>query len=156
MRTTSRKENMGQGNFKKPFEFNSFIEIFYCGMTRLRYTSLGVFIQSQYTRTILKSKNMRQILFKKHTKFQNFDEILYCGMTRFRNVKLGAFSQYHIKKLFQKRKIWDRIVLRNFQISKILILFWLSQTRGKWIAYGLIWLTQKNCSKKWKCWTNLP
>ena len=123
MRTTSRKENMGQGNFKKPFEFNGFIEIFYCGMTRLRDTSLGVFIQSQYTRTILKSKNMRQILFEKHTKFQNFDEILYCGMTRFRNVKLGAFSQYHIKKLFQKRKIWDRIVLRNFQISKILILF---------------------------------
>ena len=69
MRTTLRKENMGQRNFKKPFEFNSFIEIFYCGMIRLRNTSLGVSKQSQYTRTILRNKNMEQSLFKKHSKF---------------------------------------------------------------------------------------
>ena len=45
MRTTLRKENMGPLNFKKPFEFNNFSKIFYCDMTRLRNTSLGVFFQ---------------------------------------------------------------------------------------------------------------
>ena len=33
---------MEQLNFKKPFEFHSFSEIFYCGMTRLRNTNLYV------------------------------------------------------------------------------------------------------------------
>ena len=66
---------MGQRNFKKPFEFHNFGEIFYCGMIRLRNTSLSDFIQCQYTRTILRNKNMGQSLFKKHSKFQNFDEI---------------------------------------------------------------------------------
>ena len=31
---------MGQRNFKKPFEFYNFTEIFYCEMTRLRNTNL--------------------------------------------------------------------------------------------------------------------
>ena len=42
--TTLRMENMGQRNFKKPFEFHNLSEIFYCGMTRLENASLGVFI----------------------------------------------------------------------------------------------------------------
>ena len=63
---------MGQLNFKKPFEFHSFIEIFYCDMTTLRDTNLNVFIQCQYSRTILRKKNMGQSLFKKHSKFQIF------------------------------------------------------------------------------------
>ena len=79
---------MGQRNFKKPFEFHSFSEIFYCGMTRLSNTNLSVFIQSQYTRTILRNKNMEQRLFKKHSKFQNFDEIFYCSITRLTNTNL--------------------------------------------------------------------
>ena len=91
---------MGQRNFKKPFEFHNFSEIFYCGMTRLRNTNLDVFIQCQYTRTILRSKYMGQCLFKKHSKFQKFDEILHRGMTRFRNVKPGVFRQYQNTKLF--------------------------------------------------------
>ena len=66
---------MGQRNFKKPIEFHNFSEIFYCGMNRLRNTNLGVFIQCQYTRTILRNKNMGQSLFKKHSKFQNFDDM---------------------------------------------------------------------------------
>ena len=66
---------MGQLNFKKPFEFRSFSEMFYCRMTRLRNTNLGDFIQCQYTRTILRNKDMRQSLFKKYSKFQNFNEI---------------------------------------------------------------------------------
>ena len=70
---------MGQRNFKKRFELDSFSEIFYCGMTRLRNTNLDVFIQYQYTRTILRNKNLEQSLFKKYPKFQKiFDEILYC------------------------------------------------------------------------------
>ena len=47
---------MGQLNFKKPPEFCSFSEIFYWSMTR--NTNLGVFIQYQYTRTILRKKNI--------------------------------------------------------------------------------------------------
>ena len=82
---------MGQSLFKKHSKFQNFNEIFYCGMTRLRNTSLGVFIQCQYTRTILRNKNMGQSLFKKHSKFQNFDEIFHCCMTRLRNTSLGVF-----------------------------------------------------------------
>ena len=68
---------MGQRNFKKPSEFHNLNEIFYCGMIRLKNTGLGVFIQCQYTRTILRNENMRQSLLKKHLKFQKFDKILY-------------------------------------------------------------------------------
>ena len=77
MRTTLRKENTGHHNFKKPFEFRNFSEIFYCGMTRLRNTNLDVLIQCQHTRTILRNENMGQGLFKKYLKVQKFDEILY-------------------------------------------------------------------------------
>ena len=80
---------MGQLNFKKPFEFHNFNEIFYCGMTRLTNMNLGVFIQCLYTRTILRTKNMGQSLLKGHSKFQNFDETFYCGMTRPRNTILN-------------------------------------------------------------------
>ena len=54
---------MGQRNFKKLFEFHSFSQIFYCNMNRLRNTNLGVFIQCQYTRTILRNENMGQSLY---------------------------------------------------------------------------------------------
>ena len=49
---------MGQRSFKKHFKFHNFSEIFYYDMTRLRNTNLSVFIQCQYTRTILRNKNM--------------------------------------------------------------------------------------------------
>ena len=51
-------------------------------MSRLKNTSLGVFIQCQYTRTFLRNKNMGQSLFKKHSKIQNYDEIFHRGRTR--------------------------------------------------------------------------
>ena len=50
---------MGQRNFKKHFEFSSFNEIFYRSSTRLKNTNLGVFIQCQYTGTILRNKKNR-------------------------------------------------------------------------------------------------
>ena len=77
---------------------------YYCGMTRLSNTNFNVFIQCQYTRTILRNKNMGQSLFKKHLKFQKFDEILYCGMNRFRNVKLDVFRRYQNTKTILKKK----------------------------------------------------
>ena len=73
---------MGRRNFKKPFEFHNFSEIFYCGMTRLRKANLSVFIQCQYTRTISRNKNMGQSLFKKHSKFLIFNKIFYCEMAK--------------------------------------------------------------------------
>ena len=98
---------MGQSLFKKHSKFQNFNKIFYYGMTRLRNTNLDVFIQCQYTRTILRNKNMGQSLFKKHSKFQNFDEILYCGTNRFTNVKLDVFRQYqNTKTILKKKKIW--------------------------------------------------
>ena len=72
---------VGHIHSKKLMKFRKFIEIFHCCITMLRNTNLSVFIQCQYTRTILRNKNMGQSLFKKHSKFQNFDEIFYCGMT---------------------------------------------------------------------------
>ena len=105
IRTTLRKEHMGQRNFKEPFEFHSFSEIFYCGMTRLRNKNLDVFMQCQHTITILRNKNMGQSLFnKKYLKFQKFDETLYCGMTRFKKVILGVFRQYQNTKSILKKK----------------------------------------------------
>ena len=39
---------MGQRNFKKAFEFRSFSEIFYCGMSRLE-TQIWVFLYNVNT-----------------------------------------------------------------------------------------------------------
>ena len=73
---------MGQSLFKKHSKFQNFDEVFYCGMTRLRNTSLNVFIQCQYTRTISRKKNMGQSLFKKHSKFLIFNKVFYCDMAK--------------------------------------------------------------------------
>ena len=73
-------------------------------MTRLRNANLDVFMQCQYTRTILRKKNMGQRLFKKYSKFQNFDEILCCVITRFSNVELDVFRQYQYTKTILKKK----------------------------------------------------
>ena len=74
-------------------------------MSRLRNMNLDVFIQCQYTRTILRNKNMGLSLFKKHSKFRKFDKSLYCGVARFKNVKLGVFRQYqNTKNYFKKEK----------------------------------------------------
>ena len=85
---------MEQHNYKKPFEYHNFSEIFYCDMTRFRNTNLDVFIQCLPTRKILRKENTKQSLFNKYVNFQNFDEIVYCGMTRFMSVKLVVFRQY--------------------------------------------------------------
>ena len=83
---------MSQLNFKKPFEFHSFSEIFHYGLTRISNTNFDVFIQYNYTTTILRKKNMGQSLFKEHSEFQTFDEIFYCGMTRLSNTNLGVLD----------------------------------------------------------------
>ena len=45
-------------------------------MTRPRNSNLIIYMQCQYTRTVLGYKNMEQSLFKKHSRFQKFDESL--------------------------------------------------------------------------------
>ena len=90
---------VGHIHFKKLMKFRKFIEIFHFCMTRLKITNLGVFIQCQYTRTILRNKNMGQSLFQKHPKFQNYDEIFYCGMTRLRNTNLDVFIQFQYTRI---------------------------------------------------------
>ena len=67
---------MGQSRFKKLSKFQDSNEILCCGMTRLRNTNLDVFIQCQYTRTILRKKNMGQSLIKKRSKFLNLKKYL--------------------------------------------------------------------------------
>ena len=104
---------MGQHNFKKPVELHNFSEIFYFGITRLRNTNLNVFIQFQYTKTIVRNKNMAQSPFKKHSKFQNFDEIFYCGMTRLRNTNPDVFMQCQYTRPTLRKK--NRVCLRNIQ-----------------------------------------
>ena len=78
-------KNIGHSLLKKHSKFQSFDEIFCCGMSKFRTTNLDVFIQRQYTRTILRKKNVGQNLFRKHSKLLNFDEMFYCVMTRLRN-----------------------------------------------------------------------
>ena len=50
---------MGQSLFKKHLKFQNFDGIFHSGMTRLRNRSLNVFVQCQYTRTILRNKQKK-------------------------------------------------------------------------------------------------
>ena len=95
---------MRQRNFKKPFEFHNFSEIFYCDMIRLSNTNVNVFMQYQYIRNILKNKNMGQSLFKKHSTSQNFDEIFYCGMARLRNTYLDFFIQCQHTRINLRKK----------------------------------------------------
>ena len=91
---------MGHRNFKKYFKLYNFSEIFYYGMTRLRNTNLSVFMQCQYTRTILRNKIVGDSLFKKHSKFQNFDEIFYCGMTRLSNTNFNVLYNVSTQEPF--------------------------------------------------------
>ena len=62
---------MGQSLFKKHSKFQNFDEIFYCGMTRLRNTNLDVFIQCQYTRTIIRNKNIDRVCLRNNQNFKN-------------------------------------------------------------------------------------
>ena len=97
---------MGQSLFKKHSKFQNFDEKFCCGITRLRNTSFGVFIQCQYTRTILRNKNTGQSLFKKHSKFQNFDEIILLWHDQTKEQEFGYFHTMSIhKNIFEKQNI---------------------------------------------------
>ena len=114
-----KKGKYGERDFKKPFEFRNFSEILYCGMTRVRNTNLSVFIQCEYTRTILR-KNMGQSLFKKDSEFQNFDEIFYSGMATIRNTNFDFFfmqSQY-IRTVLRKKNMGQSLLKKH---SKFLI-----------------------------------
>ena len=93
-------------------------------------------------------------MFKKYSKFQKFIEMLCCGMTRLRNIiKLGVFRQFQNSKTILKTKTIGHkrfkklLKFLKFQLSNLL---WLGRTRGKWIVYGLIWLTQKKLQQKMK------
>ena len=105
---------MRQRNFKKPFEFCSFCEIFDCGMTRLRNTNLSVFMQCHYTRTILRNNNMGQSLLKKHSKYQNFNEILYCGMIRPRSTYLDVFIQCQYARTILRKKKMGQSLFKKY------------------------------------------
>ena len=62
---------MKQSLFNKHSKFESFNEIFYCDMTRLRNTNLDVFIQCQYTRTIIRNKNIDRVCLRNNQNFKN-------------------------------------------------------------------------------------
>ena len=139
-------------------------------MTRLTNTNLSVSMQCQYTRTILRNKNVGQSLFKKHSKFQNFDEIFYCGMTRLSNTNFDVFIQcQYTRTILRKKNMGHSLFKKHSKFQKFDEILYCGmkrfrnvksdvfrqyQTSEKWIAYSLIWLTQKNYSKRWKCWTN--
>ena len=83
---------MGQSLFKKYSKLQNVSKICYCSMVWLRRTNLDVFIQWQYTRTILKTKIWGRICLIDIQNSKNF--MNYCGMTRFKNIKLSVFRQY--------------------------------------------------------------
>ena len=61
---------MGKLNFEKPFQFRSFIEIFYCDMTRLRNTILNYCGLCQQMKAIKPMKIEGQGLFKNQLNFK--------------------------------------------------------------------------------------
>ena len=143
IRITLRKENMGQRNFKRHFEFHNFSQIFYFGMTRLRNTSLDAFTKCQYIRFILRKKNMGQIwnmgivgkyrkymsLIKKYSKFLNFDEIFYCGMTRLRNTIMNVCGLCQYVKVVKPKKVLRRSffkasLMQIWKSANIFVFIW--------------------------------
>ena len=82
-------------------------------IAELKNTNLGVFIQCQYTRTILRNKNMGQSLFKAHLNFLNFDEIFYYGMTRPRNTNLDNFIQCQYTRTILRKKKMGRSLIKK-------------------------------------------
>ena len=93
---------MGQCNFKKPFEFHNFSEIFYSSVARLKKMNLRLFMQCQIT--ILRNKNTGQSLFKKHSTFRSFDEIFYCDMTWLRNTNFDVLIQRQYTRAILRKK----------------------------------------------------
>ena len=89
------------------------IEILCCGMARLRNTNLDVFIQCQYTRTILRKKNMGQSLIKKRSKFLNLNEVFYCCMTRLRNMILNYSALCRYVKAIKPKKVVRQNIFKN-------------------------------------------
>ena len=55
IRTTLRKENTGQLNFKNSFEFHSFSKMFNSGMTRPRNTNMDCFRNIQNFKILVKN-----------------------------------------------------------------------------------------------------
>ena len=78
---------MGQSLLKKHSQFQNYYEIFYY---ELKNMNLDVFIQCQYTITLLIKKIMGESPIKKHSKFLHFNKIYYCGMTRPREENLNC------------------------------------------------------------------
>ena len=64
---------MGQSLFKKHSKFQTFDEILYCDMTRLRNTILNYCGLCRYMKVIKSNKVVRQSLFKNHLKFEKFN-----------------------------------------------------------------------------------
>ena len=140
-------------HFKKLMKFRKFIEMFYCCMTRLGNTNLDVFVQCQYTRTILRNKTMRQNLFMKHSLFQNFHEIFNCGMSRLRNTSLGVFiqCQYTIT-ILRNKSMGQSLFKETFKVSKFSwnILLWHDQAQEYEFRRFYTMSVQKNHFKKQK------
>ena len=96
---------LGHINFKKLMKFREFIGIFHCCMTRLRNTSLGVFIQFQYTITILRNTNMRHSLFYETLKISKlrWNNLLWHYQTQ--EHEFGCFYTISVhKNNFKKEK----------------------------------------------------
>ena len=82
-------------------------------MTTLRNTNLDIFIQCQYTRTILRKKNMGQSLIKEYSKLLNFDEIFYCSMTRLRKTILNVCGLRCYVKAIKSKKFVRQSLFKN-------------------------------------------
>ena len=98
-------------------------------MTRLRNMNLSVFLQCQYTRTILRNKSIGQNSFKKHSKFQ-WNILLWHDQTQ--EHKFWCFYTMSIhKNHFKKQKYGAESVWETFKISKFQwnILLWHDQTQ---------------------------
>ena len=64
MRTTLRKENIGQTNFKKLFKFHNFMEIFYCDIIRNQEHEFGCFSTIAIYQNYFRKEKYGQVHFK--------------------------------------------------------------------------------------------
>ena len=98
-------------NFKKPFEFHSFSEIFYFGTTR---TWIWFFLYNANTHKLFQETKIWHRVC-----LSNIYEILDCGMARLWDMNLDALIQSQYTELIFKKENYGTVSVKEiFEISK--------------------------------------
>ena len=115
----------------------------------LTNTYLGVFIQFQYTETILRNKNMGQSLFKKHSKFR-WNILLWYDQTQER--KFGYLYRMSAHKFILRNENMEQNLFKKYsKFQKFDEILYCGVTRFRNVKLGVFRQYQnKNYFKKEK------